>query len=56
MSSSVIILGAKGRFGSAAQKAFLDAGWDVTAFGRNWTSPALQGAKQVSGDAFDTTF
>ena len=53
MPSSVIILGAKGRFGRAAQKAFLDAGWDVTAFGRNWTSPAQKGAKQISGDAFD---
>ena len=53
MPSSVIILGAKGRFGRAAQKAFLDAGWDVTAFGRNWTIPALKGAKQLSGDASD---
>ena len=25
----------------------------MTAFGCNWTSPTLQGAKQVSGDAFD---
>ena len=29
MTSSVIILGAKGRFGRAAQKAFLDAGWEA---------------------------
>ena len=54
MSSSVIILGAKGRFGRAAQRAFLEAGWDVTAFGRNWSAPALAGVTQVSGDAFDS--
>jgi nucleoside-diphosphate-sugar epimerase len=53
MPSSVIILGAKGRFGRAAQRAFLNAGWDVTAFGRNWSTPALNGVTQVSGDAFD---
>ncbi|MFK7837264.1 MAG: NAD(P)H-binding protein [Sulfitobacter sp.] len=49
----VIVLGAKGRFGRAAVEAFAQSGWDVTAFGRNWTSAAPEGVARVSGDAFD---
>ena len=53
MSSSVIILGAKGRFGRAATQAFLDAGWNVTAFGRNWEGPQDPKVNRVTGNAFD---
>ncbi len=34
--SSVIVLGAKGRFGRAAVAAFTDAGWTVTELARAW--------------------
>jgi nucleoside-diphosphate-sugar epimerase len=50
---NVIILGAKGRFGRAALTAFVDAGWDVTAFARAWDRVAHQGATLVTGDATD---
>lgn len=53
MSSSVIILGAKGRCGRAAQQAFIDAGWNVSIFGRNWSTPPPEGVTQISGDAFE---
>lgn len=36
MSQTVIILGARGRFGRAASQAFLEAGWNVRLFARNW--------------------
>jgi nucleoside-diphosphate-sugar epimerase len=52
--STVIILGAKGRFGSAAMVAFLQAGWDVRAFGRGFDSAAPDGVARIVGDAFDT--
>jgi nucleoside-diphosphate-sugar epimerase len=51
--SSVIILGAKGRFGRAATDAFLNAGWKVTAFGRNWDAPQAPKVNRVTGDALD---
>lgn len=51
--SSVIILGAKGRFGQAAMTAFQNAGWNVRAFGRAWKQNAPQGVTQIEGDAFD---
>lgn len=54
MPSSVIILGAKGRFGRAAVDAFANAGWEVTAFGRNWDSPNTPKVNRVTGDAFDS--
>jgi nucleoside-diphosphate-sugar epimerase len=41
--ASVIILGAKGRFGRAAVEAFVAGGWRVTALARSW-----------SGDSTDT--
>ena len=34
--ASVIVLGAKGRFGRAAVAAFSAAGWEVTALARSW--------------------
>lgn len=51
--SKVIILGAKGRFGRAAITAFSQAGWQVTAFGRNWTKPSQEGVQQITGDVKD---
>ncbi|WP_415403636.1 NAD-dependent epimerase/dehydratase family protein [Tateyamaria sp. SN3-11] len=45
---SVIILGAKGRFGRAAAQAFGAAGWDVTCAGRG-----LSGPGSVDVDATD---
>ncbi|WP_147103735.1 NAD(P)H-binding protein [Tateyamaria sp. syn59] len=47
--SSVIVLGAKGRFGRAAVHAFAEAGWRVTRAGRG-----LDGAACVEVDATDT--
>lgn len=52
---TVIVLGAKGRFGRAAVDAFLHAGWAVRAFGRNWDGPAQHGVTRVSGDVTDAT-
>jgi nucleoside-diphosphate-sugar epimerase len=52
--STVIVLGAKGRFGQAALKAFLAAGWTVRTFARGWKNPAPTGVTQIEGDAFDT--
>jgi nucleoside-diphosphate-sugar epimerase len=54
MVGSVIILGAKGRFGRAAVKAFVDSGWRVTVFARSWADSATADhVKRVEGDAFD---
>ena len=47
--NTVIVLGAKGRFGRAAAQAFAAAGWDVTRAGRGLSGP---GTTQV--DAMDT--
>lgn len=52
--SKVIILGAKGRFGRAALSAFADAGWDVTAFGRDWNEPGKNGIRRITGNVQDT--
>ncbi|WP_299699015.1 NAD-dependent epimerase/dehydratase family protein [uncultured Tateyamaria sp.] len=46
--ASVIILGAKGRFGRAAAQAFAEAGWTVTRAGRG-----LSGPDCVDSDATD---
>lgn len=51
--STVIILGAKGRFGQAALTAFQEAGWDVRAFGRGFTGAAPAGVTRIEGDAFN---
>ena len=49
----VIILGAKGRFGRAALHAFRDAGWEVTAFARDWPEDQADHAVAI-GDVTDT--
>lgn len=41
---SVLVLGARGRFGSAAVRAFAQAGWQVHAQCRPGSSPAAEGA------------
>ncbi|WP_299555668.1 NAD-dependent epimerase/dehydratase family protein [uncultured Tateyamaria sp.] len=46
--ASVIILGAKGRFGRAAAQAFATAGWTVT-----WAGRGLSGADCIDVDATD---
>lgn len=54
MSHQVIILGAKGRFGRAAAKAFVAAGWRVRGFARNWPKETFgAGVERIEGDAFD---
>ncbi|MHA1554470.1 MAG: NAD(P)H-binding protein, partial [Alphaproteobacteria bacterium] len=54
MSNTVLVLGAKGRFGRAATAAFRDAGWQVRAFARAWTPGERDSAiEYVTGDAFD---
>ena len=52
--STVIILGAKGRFGQAALTAFQEAGWKVRAFGRGFKNTPPAGVIQIEGDACDT--
>lgn len=49
----VIVLGAKGRFGRAAVAAFANAGWSVTAFGRNWDTAPTDRVKRIEGNAKD---
>lgn len=54
MSQQVIVLGIKGRFGRAAADAFLNAGWRVRGFARNWAGVTLPNqVEKVEGDAFD---
>ncbi len=54
-SNSVLILGARGRFGSAAVRAFAQAGWRVHAQARPGASgPALNGVQWVYADPADT--
>lgn len=54
MSETVLILGAKGRFGRAACHAFHGAGWEVKAFARNWPQGAANpNYIRIEGDAFD---
>jgi nucleoside-diphosphate-sugar epimerase len=54
MSKTVIILGAKGRFGRAASEAFFKAGWIVRAFARTWPADRADPRfEQIEGDAFD---
>ncbi|MEP5729142.1 MAG: NAD(P)H-binding protein [Sulfitobacter sp.] len=51
--SKVIVLGAKGRFGRAAVEAFAQSGWEVVAFGRNWSADSTCAQTRITGDAFD---
>jgi len=54
MPGTVIIPGAKGRFGRAAVDAFSAAGWRVRAFARSWAGVAERAdVVPVAGDAFD---
>lgn len=54
-SHSVLILGARGRFGSAAVRAFAHAGWLVYAQARPGANgPALNGVQWVYADPADT--
>lgn len=51
---TVLILGARGRFGRAATDAFRNAGWQVAAFVRPGRAPAdSRGITVIEGDAFD---
>lgn len=50
MTNNVLILGANGRFGRAAHKAFSDTGWNVTALVR---PGKRQGGKTIEVDASD---
>lgn len=53
--NSVLILGARGRFGSAAARAFAQAGWLVHAQARPGASgPSLPGVQWVYADPADT--
>ena len=50
----IVILGAKGRFGRATTKAFLDAGWHVTAVARKWENHNDSGKlKHVEADGME---
>jgi nucleoside-diphosphate-sugar epimerase len=48
--STITILGINGHIGSAAAKAFVAAGWQVTGFGRSNKKP-IAGVRFVQGDA-----
>ncbi len=51
---NVVILGAKGRFGRATTKAFLNAGWSVDAVARKWEGDSdTEGVTRVVGDGMD---
>lgn len=55
MKKTVLILGAKGRFGRNAAETFARRGWQVRAFGRNWSeaTEALDARiEKVEGDGF----
>jgi uncharacterized protein YbjT (DUF2867 family) len=54
-SSSVLILGARGRFGLAAARAFAQAGWKVHAQVRpGGGGPAIAGVRWLAADPEDT--
>ncbi len=54
MRNSVIVLGAKGRFGRAAITAFKARGWSVSALARSWkTEEKIAGVENVTANAFD---
>lgn len=53
MTQTVLILGATGRFGRAATKAFLRAGWDVTAASRKGAGTPRSGLRHVACDPMD---
>ena len=54
MTGTIVILGAKGRFGRAATEAFRNANWQVRAFARAWNENAsADGIEYIEGDAFN---
>jgi nucleoside-diphosphate-sugar epimerase len=54
MTGTVIVLGAKGRFGRAAVTAFAAAGWQVRAFARSWAGSHVPAEEeQLEGNASD---
>ena len=57
MSQTVLILGAKGRFGRAAAIAFIEAGWQVKLMARSWQGAnsvnSAPNVKHISGNALD---
>ena len=53
-SDSVLILGANGRLGAAATKAFADAGWRVLAQARRTPASLPPGARHIAIDLADT--
>ena len=54
MSKTVIVIGAKGRFGRHAVNEFHEKGWNVVAFARNWDKKLFpSNVHIVEGDAFD---
>ena len=54
MEKSVIILGAKGRFGRTALETFNNKGWRVSAFARHWEqNEKTSNTRYLSGNAFD---
>jgi len=55
MSNTVVILGAKGRFGRAASEAFHASGWSVRTFARNWPADTNNNRfERYEGNAFDS--
>ena len=55
MNKSVIVIGARGRFGRAATQSFHSNGWDVRAFARNAGDCERKNIEWIEGDAFDRT-
>ena len=54
-SSSVLVLGARGRFGLAATRAFAQAGWKVYAPGAAWRErPGIAGVQWLAAQPGDT--
>lgn len=54
MTQTVLILGAKGRFGRAATLAFADAGWNVRALSRAGDGAVLAGVSNLACDVMDS--
>ncbi len=51
---TVLILGARGRFGLCAARAFAQAGWQVLAQARGTAGPAIDGVRWLHTDINDT--
>ncbi|MBK7685297.1 MAG: NmrA family NAD(P)-binding protein [Rhodocyclaceae bacterium] len=53
-SPTVLVLGAKGRFGTAAVNAFAAAGWQVRAQSRRADASYPAGVTAITADAMDS--